>query len=100
MSSYDNISPLESVSIASMHRYVIPLGTPGTGHHVRPWDNLDPCPKCGSSGYPCIVGNDQEDYHSGAPYRIKCLKCGCSSISSDDISLIMKDWKEKGEIPE
>ena len=70
------------------------FGTSGPGHAYHPWDNLTPCPKCGNDGIPYIVGKDGEDYHSGPPYRIKCLKCGYSSISSEDIDLIKSDWKQ------
>lgn len=72
--------------------FVTFYGTLGTGRAYHPWDDLALCSKCG--GYPYMVGKDGQDFHSGPPYRIKCLECGCSSISSDDISLIRKDWMD------
>ena len=69
------------------------LGTAGKGRVIHPWDNLPKCKKCGNKNL-YMVGKDGKDFYSGAPYQIKC-SCGNSSISSDDISLVRKNWENQ-----
>lgn len=67
------------------------LGTSGHGRGVHSWDNLNACPKCGADRA-WAVGKDGERFESGAPYKIKCLKCRYESASFDNWETCKEEW--------
>lgn len=67
------------------------LGASGYGRGFHPWDNLNTCPKCGANRA-WAVGKDGERFESGAPYKIKCLKCRYESASFDNWETCRKEW--------
>lgn len=67
------------------------IGTLGEGKATHPWDGLKKC-SCGHS--PWMVGNDNNDFRSGKPYRVICKKCGRTTSQNDDSSIIKKEWND------
>lgn len=77
-------------------RIPVVIGGSGSGRGYHPWDNLNPCPKCGDKAA-WLVGNDGKCYESGSPYKIICTSCGYQSISSDDWAICKADWNKRVE---
>lgn len=55
---------------------------------------LNACPKCGADRA-WAVGKDGERFESGAPYKIKCLKCRYESASFGNWETCKEDWNNK-----
>lgn len=74
--------------------YGLVLGQSGKGRAYHPWDNLKSCPKCGANAA-WAVGKDDKTFESGAPYKVKCLKCGHQSTTFDDWKTCKEDWNKR-----
>jgi hypothetical protein len=70
------------------------LGTLGQGKAYHPWDNLKIC-VCGGSAW--MEGKDGGNFEEGAPYRIRCCKCG-KHTKYGEVEKIKNEWNTIQEV--